>query len=45
MKYLRKIFEDENRDLVEWYNKVQENGLSIKVMGGDHQFLLKLINQ
>lgn len=33
------------RDLVEWYNKVQENGLSIKVMGGDHQFLLKLINQ
>jgi hypothetical protein len=33
------------RDLVEWYNKVQENRLSIKVMGGDHQFLLKLINQ
>lgn len=33
------------RDLVEWYNKVQENGLSIKVMGGDHQFLLKLKNQ
>jgi hypothetical protein len=33
------------RDLVEWFNKVTTNGLSIDVTGGDHQFVLKLKNQ
>lgn len=33
------------RDLVEWRNKVHENGLTIYTSGGDHQFLLKLKNQ
>lgn len=33
------------RDLVEWRNKVHENGLTIYTSGGDHQFILKLKNQ
>jgi len=31
-------------DLVEWYNKLEPNGLSIDILGGDHQFLIRLKN-
>ena len=33
------------RDLVEWYNKVFSENLMIEVLGGDHQFVIKLKGQ
>ena len=33
------------RDLVEWYNKVFDENLTMDILGGDHQFVIKLKNQ
>jgi hypothetical protein len=30
------------RDLVEWFNKVTSNNLSVETLGGDHQFVIRL---
>lgn len=42
---LQNLPRESYRDLVEWFNKVTSNRLTIEVLGGDHQFVIKLKNQ
>jgi hypothetical protein len=41
---LQNLPRESYRDLVEWYNKVISNGLSVDILGGDHQFVIRLKN-
>jgi hypothetical protein len=42
---LQNLPRESYRDLVEWYNKVFDENLTIDILGGDHQFVIKLKNQ
>lgn len=41
---LQNLERESYRDLVEWYNKVSSNGFLIDILGGDHQFVIRLKN-
>jgi flagellin-specific chaperone FliS len=42
---LQNLPRESYRDLVEWYNKVFDENLTMDILGGDHQFVIKLKNQ
>lgn len=39
---LDNVHNDSQRELVQWFNKVTENGLTLDLLGGDHQLVIKL---
>jgi hypothetical protein len=42
---LQNLPRESYRDLVEWYNKVFDENLTMDILGGDHQFVIKLKTQ